>query len=96
LPLAVGALSLAVGVLAGGIFAWDAIRFWDSGLLVMASVVFVGAGLDLALEILVPGRTGRVAMEVRLEKGRRLRLTGAPIEDADRFLKALASYLAGV
>ena len=90
LHLVVGIFSLACGVLLGGFFAWDAFRVGDRILLAMASVVFLGAGLDLALDILVPGRSGRVALDIRVEQGRGLRLIGVALDDADRFLTALA------
>ncbi len=93
LHLAVGAFSLAVGVLVGGLFAWDALRFGDWTLLVMSSLVLVGAGLDLLLDILVPGGASRVGLDIRVEGGSGLRLVGVPLPDADRFLKALARDL---
>jgi hypothetical protein len=93
LHLAVGALSLAVGILVGGLFAWDALRFGDRTLLLIGSLVLAGAGLDLVLDILVPGRARRVALEIRVEQGRGLRLVGVPLGEADRLLNALARSL---
>lgn len=93
LHLAVGAFSLAVGVLVGGLFAWDALRFGDRTLLFVASLIFAGAGLDLLLDILVPGRAGRVCLDIRVEQGRGLRLVGVPLGDADRFLNEIAPGL---
>ena len=93
LHLVVGALSLSVGILVGGLFAWDALRFGDRALLLVASLIFAGAGLDLVLDVLVPGRARRVCLDIRVEQGSGLRLVGVPLEEADRFLGELSRAL---
>ena len=93
LHLAVGAFSLGVGVLAGGVFAWDALRFGDWTLLVIAFLFFVGAGLDLLLDILIPGRAGRVGLDIQVQGANGLRLVDVSLPDADRFLTELTRVL---
>jgi len=92
LGLVVGAVALAGGVLAGGLLGFDGIRAGEPSLLALAAaVVLVGAGLDLALEVLLAGHKGRVACVLRVLPRRELRVDGVTPADADRFLDALAS-----
>ncbi|HEY8430885.1 MAG TPA: hypothetical protein VIL20_21045, partial [Sandaracinaceae bacterium] len=88
--LLVGALALSFGVLFGGLVLFDGARSGELVLLMLASaIVLVGAGLDLALDVLVPGRRGRIAVDLRARSRRPLRLTRVPIDEADAFLRAL-------
>jgi len=94
LHLLIGAAALSLGILAGGMIAFDGIRGGDTVLLlVAAAVILIGAGLDLALDVLVPALAGRVALDVRMLPKRTLRLARVPREDADRFLEALTRRL---
>jgi hypothetical protein len=95
LHLLVGAVALSAGILAGGLVAFDGIRGGDTLLVVVAAaIILAGAGLDLALEVLIPGRTGRVALDLRMLPKRTVRLSRIPHEDADRFLAALTRTIA--
>jgi hypothetical protein len=92
--LLVGAIALSIGVLGGGLLVFDGVRSGELTLLWSgAALVLVGAGLDLALDVLVPGQRGQVTVELVLTSGRVLRLAGVPVEQADRFLGALARKL---
>jgi hypothetical protein len=93
LHLLVGAVALSIGVLVGGLFVLDGVRSGERGLLIAgALLVLVGAALDLALEVLVPGGRGRVSVDLAVHRGRMLRVVGVPLEEADRFLTALARH----
>ncbi len=95
LPLLVGALSLSTGVLAGGLFVFDAVRSGETFLLVIAALAILGgAGLDLAIDVIVPGRHGRVAVDFVALPNRRVRVDGVDAREADRFLDAVRSRLA--
>ena len=90
LHLIVGMIALSAGVLLGGLLAFDAIVTGETVLLLLAAVlVFVGGGLDLALDVLVPAQSGRVSVDLSLLPGRRLRVTRVPAASADAFLKAV-------
>ena len=90
LHLIVGLLALSAGILLGGLLAFDAIVTGETVLLLLAALlVFVGGGLDLAFDVLVPARRGRVSVDLSLLPGRRLRVTRVPAESADAFLLAL-------
>ncbi|MBX3249238.1 MAG: hypothetical protein KF901_18820 [Myxococcales bacterium] len=92
--LLVGALALAIGVLAGGLFFVDGVRSGETYLLLFgAGLVLAGGALDLALGVLVPGTRGRVAMQLGVLPRRRLQLRGVDAEGADRFLGALERRL---
>ena len=94
LPLVLGAGFFALGVLLGGLFAFDAARVGDRALwLAAAAFVLAGSGLDLLLEVIVPGSRGRVVLDLDLGRGQGVRLAGVPIEEADRFLNELANTL---
>src|SRR5690606_38785546 len=76
----VGALALSVGVLFGGLVLFDGARSGELVLLMLASaIVLGGAGLDLALDVLVPARRGRVAVDLCARSRRPLRLTRVPV-----------------
>jgi len=95
LHLVLGALCFAVGLLLGGVFAFDAARVGDGTLWLIAALLLgSGAGLDLAFEVLLPGRRGRVAIELDLERKERLRIVGVELAEADAILQALARRLA--
>lgn len=92
--LLVGALALGAGVLVGGVSAADAVRTGETWLLLVAAgALLLGAGLDLGLEVLVPARAARVALEIRVRSGAGLRLTGVDLRAADRFLAAIEREL---
>jgi hypothetical protein len=85
-----GAFFFALGVLLGGIFAFDAARTGDRALWLIAfALLMLGSGLDLVLEVLVPGGRGRVLLDLDFGQPHRMRLAGVAIEDADRFLGEL-------
>jgi hypothetical protein len=89
--LLVGAIALSIGVLFGGLVLFDGARSGELVLFLLAAVLIVGgAGLDLALDVLVPASKGLVAVDLALPS-RSLRLTRVPVEDADVFLRALSS-----
>ncbi|UJR79589.1 hypothetical protein [Sandaracinus amylolyticus] len=90
LHLLVGAIALSFGLLFGGLVLFDGARSGELTLMLAgAALALAGAGLDLALEVLVPGRRGRVTVDVAVHRGRVLRLGRVPLEEADRFLGAL-------
>ncbi len=94
--LLVGALGLALGILLGGLYAFEGIRTGETVLLLAgAGLILGGAGLDLLLAVLVPAKAREVALDIRLLPRGTLRLTRVPEEDADRFLDALAARLEG-
>ncbi len=94
--LVAGAVALSVGVLFGGLVLFDGVRSGELVLLLLASgLLFGGAALDLALDVLVPARAGRVALELSPRARRPLRLTRVPLEQADAFLRALRAQAAG-
>jgi len=84
--LLIGALSLTFGILMGGMFLFDGVFAGDSALLLAAFVVLLGAGLDLALDTLIPSRRGRVSIEIRIAKRKKIQIAGVPIDSAERFL----------
>lgn len=90
LHLLVGAIALSGGVLLGSLVLFDGVR---SGELVLvlcaAALVAFGAGLDLALDVLLPARRGHVAMMVATRSRRPIRVTAVPVDQADSFLRAL-------
>lgn len=88
--LYVGAIALGAGVIVGGTWVFDGVRGGDLGLLATgAAVCASGAALDLLLDVIVPMRAGRTAVEVVLDQGRRLRIGGIPAADADRVVELL-------
>lgn len=94
LGLVVGAVALASGVLVGGLLGFDGIRAGEPSLLALAAVVVLaGAGLDLALDVLLAARKGRVACALRVLPRRELRIEGVVAADADHFLASLEQAL---
>jgi hypothetical protein len=90
LHLLVGACALSFGILFGGLVLFDGVRSGELVLLLIAAVlVLAGAGLDLALDVLVPARRGKVVLDLSARSRRPLRLTRVPVEEADAFLRAL-------
>ncbi len=88
--LLVGALALSGGVLFGALALFDGVRSGELVLILLAAVlVAAGAGLDLALDVLVPARRGHVVMDLVTRSTPPLRITRVPIEEADAFLRAL-------
>ncbi len=89
-----GASCFALGVLFGGVFAFDAARTGDRALwLIAAALVLAGSGLDLVLDVLIPGGQGRVALDLDLGRPHRTRVSGIAVEEADRFLQELSRRL---
>jgi hypothetical protein len=85
-----GIASFTLGVLAGGFFVIDGARSGETILLLAgALVVLVGVAFDLALDVLVPARRGRVALELALHPKRRIRIDRVVAGDADAFVRAL-------
>jgi hypothetical protein len=90
LHLLVGAISLSVGLLFGGLVMFDGARSGELTLMLVGAVLaLAGAGLDLALDVLVPGRRGNVTVDLAVHRGRVLRVGGVPLAEAERFLGAL-------
>jgi hypothetical protein len=86
----VGLAFSSVGVLAGGLLAFDAVRSGETWVLVVAAgLVLVGAGTDLALEVFFPKRKDRVALELAVLPGRTVRVDDVPTAEARRFLEAV-------
>lgn len=95
LHLLVGAVALSTGVLFGGLVLFDGARSGELVLLSLAALlVLAGAGLDLALDVLVPARRGTVVVDLAARARRPLRLTRVSLEEADSFLRALRNRLA--
>lgn len=93
--LLVGALALSAGVLVGGLVLFDGARSGELVLVSLAALLVLGgAGLDLALDVLVSARRGRVVLDVRARGQRPLRVAGVSIEEADAFLRALRARVA--
>jgi hypothetical protein len=95
LHLLIGALSLTFGILMGGMFLFDGVLAGDSALLLAAFVVLLGAGLDLALDTLIPSRAGQVSIEIRIAKRKKIQIAGVPVDSADRFLMRFRQRLGG-
>lgn len=94
LPLLVGVGGLAAGVLVGVAVLVDGVRAADPSLLLVgAAVVLAGVLLDFVLDVLLPARASRVVVDLALLSGRAVRLRAVPLDDADRFLAALAERL---
>jgi hypothetical protein len=93
LHLLIGALSLTFGILMGGMFLFDGVFAGDSALLLAAFVVLLGAGLDLALDTVMPSRAGQVSIEVRIAKRKKIQLAGVPVDSADRFIERFRQRL---
>jgi hypothetical protein len=91
LPLVLGAICFALGVLLGGLFAFDAARVGDRALwLGAAAFALGGSALDLLFEVVIPGHRGRVVLDVDMGRGQGVRLAGVTIDEADQFLSELA------
>jgi hypothetical protein len=90
----VGALSLSLGLLVGGVFAFDGVRTGETILLLLAaSVVLLGAGLDFVLSVLLPARAHTVSFFLRLIPKREVRLVGVDQDQAERFLSFIEGRL---
>jgi hypothetical protein len=90
LHLLVGVLCGSLGLLSGGLFLFDGARSGELVLLgVGAALIVGGAGLDLVLDVLVPGARGKASVELHARAQRPLRLTRVSLADADSFLRAL-------
>jgi len=94
LHLLVGLSTLSVGVLVGGALAADAARSGATWVLLLgALVILVGAGLDLALDVFVPARRRKVAIDLAPAAGRAYRIEGVTPEAAERFIDAVKKQL---
>lgn len=92
--LLVGALTLALGVLVGGLFFVDGVRSGETYLLLFgAGLVLSGGLIDLALGVLVPAKRGQVAMDLAVMPKRRVQLSGLDAKSTERFLDALERRL---
>lgn len=90
LHFVLGAFCLALGVVLGGVFAFDAARTGDRTLwLIAAALLLSGSGLDLALEVVIPGSRSRVTLDLDFGRPHRLCIGGVAIEEADGLLKQL-------
>jgi hypothetical protein len=94
LHLLVGLTTLSLGVLVGGVMAVDAARSGATWFLVLgAFVILAGAGLDLAIDVLIPARRRRVAIELAPAGGAPRRIEGVTVEAADRFIESVRAKL---
>ncbi len=92
--LAVGACAFGVGMLVGSAVFFDALRTGTATLLAFGAVALtLGAGLDLALCVWLPGARGRVAFEVDLSPHTRLHFVGVDVATADALVGELARRL---
>lgn len=89
--LLLGTTCFALGVIIGGFWLFEGVRSGETYLLLAGAVVLaLGAGLDLALSSLWPGRKGEVSLELHLAKRRGWRLFGLDEEATQRFATAAA------
>jgi hypothetical protein len=94
LHLLIGLTTLSAGVLIGGIMVADAVRSGATWFLVLgAAIIVVGAGLDLALDVLVPARKRHVAIELASSAGSVRRIEGVPPDAAERFVRAVQNEI---
>lgn len=90
LHFVLGAFCLACGVVFGGVFAFDAARTGDRALwLIAGALLLLGSGLDLVLQVLVPGGRSRVLLELDFGSRHNLCIGDVTIEQADALLKQL-------
>ena len=90
LHLLIGVLALSFGLLFGGLVLFDGARSGELTLMLAgAALALTGAGLDLALDVLVPARRGRVSVDLAVHRGRVVRVGRVGLDEADRFLGAL-------
>lgn len=90
LHLLLGVIALSFGLLFGGLVLFDGARSGELTLMLAgAALALGGAGLDLALDVLGPGRRARVTVDLAVHRGRVLHIDRVRLEDADRFLGAL-------
>ncbi|MBO6939543.1 MAG: hypothetical protein JJ863_31520 [Deltaproteobacteria bacterium] len=95
LPLVVGALAFAVGVIVGGLWLFEGLRSGETVLLLAAAgVIVIGGGLDLGISILWPARKKKVAVELSVLPKRRLQLTSVPEASAEAFVGELRERVA--
>lgn len=93
LPMLLGVVCFAVGLLIGGWMLADGLRAGYGPLIGLAALVLLlGAGLDLGLDVLTAGRRGQVILELHMGR-QRLSLSGVPLQDADALLAELARRL---
>jgi hypothetical protein len=96
LHLLVGAIALSAGLLIGGLALFDGARSGEMTLVLLgAALALGGALLDLALDVLVPGTRGRVTVELAVHRGRVVRVTRIPLDEADRFLASVRTVFPG-
>lgn len=92
--LLVGAVALSVGVLFGGLMLFDGARSGELVLLLLAAaLVLGGAGLDLALDVLLPARRREVVVDLAARARSPLRIRRVGVHEADTFLRALRGRL---
>lgn len=95
LPLVVGALAFAVGVIVGGLWLFEGLRSGETVLLLAAAgVIVIGGGLDFGVSILWPALQQKVAVELSVLPKRRLRLVRVPEARAEAFVGALRERVA--
>lgn len=95
LPLLVGALAFAVGVIVGGLWLFEGLRSGETVLLLAAAgVIVIGGGLDLGISVLWPARKKKVAVELAVLPKRRLQLTSVPEAKAEAFVGELRARVA--
>ncbi len=92
--LLVGLTMLSLGILVGGVMAVDAARSGATWFLVLGALLILGgAGLDLAIDVLIPARRRRVAIELAPAGGAPRRIEGIGAESAERFIEAVRAKL---
>ncbi len=89
-----GALALAIGIIVGGVLVVDGIRSGETVLLLLAAgFIVLGGGLDLALHVLVPAKSGTVSVGLDALPKRSIRVTRVDERAAETFLQELALRL---
>ena len=77
LQLYVGSLSLALGIVIGGLFLIDGVRTGETYLLLLgAGAILVGGGFDFGLQLVLPARRGEQHIDLRTISGRGLSVRG--------------------
>ena len=95
LPLVVGALAFALGVIAGGVWLFEGLRSGETVLLLAAAgAILVGGGLDLGISILWPAWKKKVAVDLTVLPRRRLQLVSVPEARAEAFVGELRARVA--
>lgn len=94
LPIIFGLLCLSIGVIGGGVWMYDGILSGDAWVVLSGSAFLgLGAGIDVALSLGWPPRTGRVQVDLTFADRRSLHIGEVTFEQAEGFLKGLEDFL---